>query len=350
MLVKKLTSKVNANFCKELAKKFSTDVTLVKKLAEKFREKTWTAKIPKLLNGERKNFIKNVLYEAGVEDPIQGEYDSLIILPTTRQIIDLEVKSVKEGEATIEERIWNAAQQTAKRKLLLGQHHGDILSSNWTYWKALAFPRLHKLPEETQNKVCADCLKYILYEGDPLGSLEKFEDWFQRIADLAPRSNFHADHEYFNLLTRIIGFFLMAAPDNEYTHLLPTNERFREVSRLLHKSVLGKEDATCEAEVEMPTDESEETSALCSIKTRYHWNPLQTAVLLKDKKTVFLKSENGTGKTYLLKFKALELAENLKRQRKTEKIFFVSLAQLDVSTHKYLWNVTMLDHYLNIHM
>ncbi len=72
---------MHRGFINELANKYKIVVTLVKKLAEKFQKPTgtWATNIYEIYSGIKedevekiKYLIERVLYEAGVEDPIQG--------------------------------------------------------------------------------------------------------------------------------------------------------------------------------------------------------------------------------------------------------------------------------------
>jgi hypothetical protein len=58
------------------------------KLKKMFNDKKWKGSIPVPRDeAEKNNLIQNIIYKAGIENVDEGEYDSLLILPGSRQII-----------------------------------------------------------------------------------------------------------------------------------------------------------------------------------------------------------------------------------------------------------------------
>jgi hypothetical protein len=206
------------------------------------------------------------------------------------------------------------------------QHH-DILSPDWTFVSAFATP-MSPFPPNTN--MCDKCRRFILAQ-DTTSDLEKLEQWLDMVTSLAPKQDSKNDHEYENLLTRIIGFLLLShnLPPTlrELVHL-PKAERQQTIEQRNFESVCGP-NTNRGFSVEKPTTEdvealrnSEHASVatyLGSIPTLILWNKDQLNVLQRDEKKVLLMSDFGTGKTLLLKSKALGLVGEAQ-------VFFISFA------------------------
>jgi hypothetical protein len=67
-----------------------------------------------------------------------------------------------------------------------------------------------------------------------------------------------------------------------------------------------------------------EITHLGSVQTAILWNRSQLNVLQGEKKKVLLIADFGSGKTLMLKTKALVLAHKLREQKKKEQVFYVS--------------------------
>jgi hypothetical protein len=62
--------------------------SLLTKLKKMVNDYKWVSNLPEPKDeSEMKNLIQNILYKAGIEDVDEGEFDSLLILPASRQII-----------------------------------------------------------------------------------------------------------------------------------------------------------------------------------------------------------------------------------------------------------------------
>jgi hypothetical protein len=66
----------------------NNESSLLTKLKKIFNDFKWVSNIPEPKDeSEKKNLIQNIIYKAGIEDTDDGEFDSLLILPASRQII-----------------------------------------------------------------------------------------------------------------------------------------------------------------------------------------------------------------------------------------------------------------------
>jgi hypothetical protein len=158
------------------------------------------------------------------------------------------------------------------------------------------------------------------------------------VINLAPKQDSKDDHEYANLLTRIIGFLLISPyPPPSYREInLPKAARQQKKERNFEAVCGSNSDGGFSVENPITEDvealrNSEHASVathLGSIATVILWNKDQLNVHQRDEKKVLLFSDFGTGKTLLLKARALALANKLRERREKEKVFFVSLAQL----------------------
>jgi hypothetical protein len=62
--------------------------SLLGKLKKILKDTYWSKKIPEPRDeAEKKNIIQNTIYKAGIDIVDEGEFDSLLILPASRQII-----------------------------------------------------------------------------------------------------------------------------------------------------------------------------------------------------------------------------------------------------------------------
>jgi hypothetical protein len=252
---------------------------------------------------------------------------------------DIEVKSCKEISPSV---IKAAAKQSSKRKEKFMKQHQDILSSDWTFVSAVATP-MSTYPEKRTN--CNYCRRFILDQGT-LSSTEKLQQWLDMVTSLAPRQDFEVHHEYRNLLTRIIGFLLISPslPDlhkNIIKHHKPGRNQM--IDEQNYEAIVGPlpvdrssvehpfmEDVTAmealsqedlsHADAKKEKRKNKVRTHLGSVQTAIIWNKQQLDVLQGDTKKVVFTSDFGTGKTLLLKTKALALANKLRKQKEKEQV------------------------------
>jgi hypothetical protein len=221
------------------------------------------------------------------------------------------------------------------------KQHQDILSSDWTFVSAVATP-MSTYPEKKTD--CDYCRRFIL-DQDTMKSTEKLQQWLDMITRLAPRRDFVVDHEYRNLMTRMIGFLLISPsilPLRKEIIKLHKPERNQMIDQHNYEAIvgplpvgslvehptmedvtamkaLGKEDLS-QADAKKEKRKNKVRTHLGSVQTAIIWNKHQLDVLQGDTKKVVFTSDFGTGKTLLLKTKALALANKLRERREKEHI------------------------------
>jgi hypothetical protein len=222
------------------------------------------------------------------------------------------------------------------------KQHQDILSSDWTFVSAVATP-LSTFPEKKTD--CDYCRRFIL-DQDTMRSTEKLKQWLDMVTRLAPKRDFIVDHEYRNLMTRMIGFLLISPsilPLHREIINLHKPERNQMIDEQNYEAIvgslpvgrssvehpfmedvtameaLGKEDPS-QADAKKEKRKNKVRTHLGSMQTAIIWNKQQLNVLQGDKKKVVFTSDYGTGKTLLLKTKALALANKLRKQKEKEQV------------------------------
>jgi hypothetical protein len=176
-----------------------------------------------------------------------------------------------------------------------------------------------------------------------------FQAWFKMLTSMQPKI-FPADHQYANLVTRIVGFLLVSESEPPYTKL-PLVHRMQASREMNEQAIIGKAlGLTTERplleDVEVLRAKSEEEgisspsntkkkkkkasekppqSHLSSLRTVVLWNKRQLNALQGGEKRMILDSDFGCGKTLLLKSAALQLAQEIKLgEKKDVPIFFIS--------------------------
>jgi len=265
------------------------------------------------------------------------------------------VKSAGHETKNIHQKLKEAAGQTARRNMLFGRLHSDILHPDWSYVRVLALPML--LSWETWEKkhsskliVCNNCRQFIL-DQNQLNDLVGWLVWLQK---QVRKDQFSVDDQYSNLLTRIIGFLLVSDCEPPFSKLLklPHDKRLQKSRAFNEEAVSGKlvgvnsehpgkddiaifsESAHDGSILEQKavqkgrdnkltkTDKKKDwPSHLGSLRTVVLWSKLQVSVLLSGKKKLILDADFGCGKTLLLKSFALHLAKCLSKDPCQEEAF-----------------------------
>jgi len=326
---RKLLLKINKN----------KDSNFVKKLKTKLLNKNLAEKLPHS-STEKENLIQNLLYAAGLDDTSEEEFDILIVFPTSHRIIDIEVKSTDAESENTGKDIQNAAQQTARRNKLFQKLHQDILSSEWTYIRAVALPLVSSLKDIPSLKICTRCREYILDRGQLNSSLEA---WMTTTRQQGHQASSTMD-QFRNLLTRIVGFLLIS--DTQHLNKFGDLETIGNLSKLSlakqqmagrelhHQAVVGTEASDISSEPPSSEDiniwdrhqEEKDPTHLGSLRTVFLWNRDQLNVMQLDRKRVIFDADFGTGKTLMLKSRALHLAKGL---MEGQKVVFASFARLN---------------------
>jgi hypothetical protein len=253
------------------------------------------------------------------------------------------VKSAEDTTKNVHQKLKEAALQMARRSQVLKRFHEDILDSNWSYVRVLALPLISSWEDHQSSRsrleVCRYCRRFIL----DVSSHDNLHAWFKKLIAMQPK-HFPVDHQYENLLTRIVGFLLVSESEPPYTKL-PLVRR-KQVTRELNEEAVVGTAGGLTSEVPLPEDVEvlrgeaggeapaaaslkkkkapcERASHLSSLRTVVLWNRGQLSALQGGKKRLILDSDYGCGKTLLLKSAALQLAQKMKSGQKGD-IFFIS--------------------------
>jgi hypothetical protein len=258
---------------------------------------------------------------------------------------DIDAKSFKKQSKAV---VKDATEKASKRRKKFMKQHQDILSSDWTFVSALATPMSIKTPapgaKSTKKRkltpVCNNCPNFIL-DQNTISCTKMLQQWLDMVTGLAleqdcigyAMKDFKVDHEYRNLLTRLIGFLLISPailPLHRELFNLHQSERKQKIEEHNYKAIVGPLDVR-RISVEHPTMEDvtamepgskgdPDRTHLGSVETAILWNKTQLDVLQGDIKKVFFSSDFSTGKTLLLKTKALALANKLREQKENKGI------------------------------
>jgi hypothetical protein len=274
--------------------------------------------------------------------------------------LDFEVKSVEHATKNLPQKLKGAASQMANRNAVLKRFHSDISDSNWTYVRALVLPLISSLKSwekrwSSRLKVCDNCRRFILDRS----KLKDLDSWFKMLTKMQPKS-FPVDHQYENLVTRIVGFLLVSESEPPYIKM-PLAQRQQMTRQLNEKAVVGS-DSGLTSEKPLPEDlqvmtlkddeepddgketkkkaarkqkkgSGDKASHLGSLRTVALWNKEQLGVLQSGKKRIILQADYGCGKTLLLKSAALQLAAKHIEAGKHEEIFFISASATETQVY-----------------
>lgn len=195
------------------------------------------------------------------------EFDFLIISETLKTIFHIEVKF-----SNHKSNIANAAKQLQSGKKLFEETFPLPKQENWNYAKVMLFGK----SKEGIEGICSECKPYIL------GSSSDLAMWWSE-------------------MTSIVDL------QNKYGYSLTYNNI---IKFLLHQMYIQKD---CITQSDILQNTEKKIEEICQIENVFLLNNVQFE-LLKDpqKKRIAFSSPYGTGKTTLLKAKAMELLLILK--------------------------------------
>jgi hypothetical protein len=114
-------------------------------------------------------------------------------------ILGIEAKSVEPDSKNVLKKVEDASEQLAKRNSLLTRLHSNILTSDWTYVRAVALPMIPSLESWEQEQpalhqiVCDYCHQFIL---DLAKLNDSLADWIDFIIKSSPKAPFPVDEQY----------------------------------------------------------------------------------------------------------------------------------------------------------
>ena len=222
--------------------------------------------------------------------------------------------------------------QIKRRRYFMGSHQ-DLLDCNWRFVSLVALPFIENKSQVFTNKVCKQCLNFILDKNDVLN----LSDWATNILNFDTASRIEhvteADRSYTNLYNRLVGFMSLSTKFGTSSNVFMDQAETR---KFLEERVLGEQrkGLTCEELSEKEilenisfSDKVLKDKPLSSLQVLYFWNEMQLKFLLKDIKLVLFLSDFGVGKTLIKKHKALSFAS----QNQDVEVIYLSLAQV----HKF---------------
>ena len=141
------------------------------------------------------NFYRHQLYDLKVQEE-SNEWDSIIVVPGSKMIINIEVKTGNSGET-----LKSASKQTKKHNIFFRKVFGCVLSEDWKFLRSVCMP-YYKF-DEVSTLPCKQCKKFIIGTRE----LSDVKKWIQQFVavDIKP-TNESCQNEYEDLISRLIGF------------------------------------------------------------------------------------------------------------------------------------------------
>ena len=224
------------------------------------------------------------------------EWDSLVIIPEFKLMINIEVKRGKGFNS-----LKKAASQTKIHLSIFKKIFGSLLSDGWKFVKAAFTPSL-ELTEDKQP--CEECKQFILQQVDYFN----MKPWIQRL--MSSSKEYTEDDyvtEYDNLLVEIIGFSSIRQSDNLNKLIVNPTDLSKETERKL-----TAQNSFIQAENEEDRNKLQEANQIENYKSEYLCYMLTADQLMavKDPSSLLIiDGDYGCGKTYVLKERTKQCAE-----------------------------------------
>jgi hypothetical protein len=230
------------------------------------------------------------------------EWDSLVIIPEFKIMINIEVKRGKGFNS-----LKKAASQTKIHLSIFKKIFGSLLSDGWKFVKAAFTPSL-ELTEDKQP--CEDCKQFILQQVDYLN----MKPWIQRLMS-SSKKYIEDDYvtEYDDLLVEIIGFSSIRQSDNLNKLIVNPKEFSKETERKL-----TAQNSFIQAENEEDRNKLREANETEDFKSEYLCYMLTADQLMavKDPSSLLIiDGDYGCGKTYVLKERTKQCAEKFPKSK-----------------------------------
>ena len=230
---------------------------------------------------------------------MKTEWDTLIIYPECRAIINIEVKLGPRDGGNKIQLLKDASIQTKKHLDFMQKVFGNVLSKDWVFVKAACVPYL-KI-EKKNNQPCANCRQYILSESD----ISDITPWCHKlIKEKLATSRVDYQEEYGNLVAELI-------------YSISIKE-----SSILNKAMLDPLDLSRETEIAL-TGEIRGISGEINAP-KYMLSKEQLNAKHSNESFLILGGDYGTGKTYVLKERLKTCAE----MKQNSNILYIDLTGL----------------------
>ena len=218
------------------------------------------------------------------------EWDSLVILPQCKIVINIEVKLGSKDIGNKLDLLEHAAEQTKKHHDYFQKVFGPTLSKDWNFVRAACVPYL--TVSENYYKPCSNCKNYILKENNMFDLFPMFNVILNNFNSVSKEEY---KVEYDNIIAGIIGYASLNKCDKLHRLIVDPIDYSKETERALtgqNPGVSGENEAQY-----------------------YMLTPTQINAIYYNNPIMVLYGDFGTGKTYVLKERVKKCAEKYKARK-----------------------------------
>ena len=227
----------------------------------------------------------------GESRALYQESDFVIINKNTKSIYDIESKSTLTGIVAK-----RAIEQTQKLKQILEEFFAEGFSTkDWIF-----VGMIYTNTMNTQTPPCAECSKFII--NGPTEVANKLDNIEAHLQALRPRS-FVPSHPQYVFLVQSLAFVVLSHPISTYCTIASD----------VHNKVVGRQASL------LAKGKAKAKAGQGDFQSIIFWTMQQAEIILTERQFVFFISPWSTGKTLLMREKAVMWAT----QNPTEKLVFV---------------------------
>ena len=267
-----------------------------------------------------KTFYKYQWFRCNVDCNF-NEYDTLLVIPQSKLIINIEVK--RGSTLSV---LKKAADQTRKHRNFFSSLFGPMLSEKWKFVKAACMPHIDF--GSIMNSPCSYCKQFIVRESN----LNNMRQWISTLTDNEPETNVDEyQTEYENLLVALIGLSSLKHSNQQNSLVVDPLELSKQTENKITGRNLG-------IDGESEHDRENLEKAVDGTKTDfdnlcYMLTPSQLNAVKNLSNFFIIDGDMGTGKTYVLKERVKRCANKFP----TDTILYVDLSSTDIWTNKYAY-------------
>ena len=241
------------------------------------------------------SFFKYHWYLSQVQD-ISMEWDSLIILPQVKMIINIEVKSGPSVNA-----LKKAASQTIIHQKIFKKIFGALLSQDWKFVKTTLTPNLAL--ENGDGLPCEYCKNFMITD------IMKIGEWIESLKyphKISTDEDYKVEYE--NLLVGIIGYSSLRQTDTMLEKIVDPCETIQATKT----KVSASDTFQCGMDKEIIGEKEnlKKSEYLC-----YMLTPEQLIAVKDPSSHIIIEGDYGCGKTYVLKERAKQCAERYPKSK-----------------------------------
>ena len=258
------------------------------------------------------------------------EWDSLVVIPEFKLVINVEVKRGPSSQ-----KLREASIQTEQHFLIFRKVFGSLLSPQWDFVKAACMPNL-ELKTDDKSKPCGYCKQYILKESH----LIDIKPWIKKLLNIkAPQIATDPSTDYESLIAGLIGF-MSVRKASELSKLIvePIDHGKRTATLLVtdETGISGENDKEGKTKQILdkidPVDskniiEQHKSAVKTESNLCYILNTDQLNAVMSPSRYLVIDGDYGTGKTYVLK----ERAKSCSVKNKEKRIAYITLTNCPVS-------------------